>query len=270
MKYENLKRLNDKEFKRALGVERETFEIQVAVLEEAFKIKHKKGGRPPKLTIEDKLVLMYNYYRDYTTFFKLGIYFELDESSACRNVAWVESILHEVMNEPFDIEKIDPSKEYIVDVMECPIERPKVQEIQREYYSGKKKKHTIKIQIIIESKTNKIVSVVFEKGSVHDFNVFKESTQEVDILAKFLADSGYQGILKLFPNSLTPKKKSKNNPLTDEDKQLNHLISSNRIAIEHVYSQLKVFKILAERYRNRRKSFIPRAIFICSLYNFAL
>ena len=69
---------------------------------------------------------------------------------------------------------------------------------------------------------------------------------------------------------MTPKKKSKNNPLTDEDKELNHLISTIRISIEHVNSRLKIFKILANRFRNRKEFFIFKAIFVCSLYNYCL
>lgn len=74
------------------------------------------------------------------------------------------------------------------------------------------------------------------------------------IYLRFLADSGYLGIQNLFKNSLIPKKKSKLNPLTNDDKELNHVISSNRIAIEHVNKGLKIFKILASRYRNRRNT----------------
>ena len=269
-KYDSLKKLNDKKFKRAVGIPRELFEIYVLVIIAALKEKHKKIGRNPKFKAEDILLLLFYYYRDYDIYFKLGIYFDIDESNAYRWVKWCEETLQNYSIEPFNNQSLTKEKEYIVDVMECPIERPKMQEIQKEYYSGKKKKHTIKIQIIIESNTKRIVYVAFDKGSVHDFNVFKNSTKDLSELLKFLADSGYQGIQNLFKNSLTPKKKSKYNPLTDEDKELNKLISSNRIAIEHVNSQLKVFKILSERYRNRINSFIPRAIFICSLYNYSL
>ena len=37
-------------------------------LEEQYKIAHKKGGRPPKLTIFDRLCIFFAYYRDYRTF----------------------------------------------------------------------------------------------------------------------------------------------------------------------------------------------------------
>lgn len=270
MKYEELKGLNDTKFKRLVGVKREIFEFQVAVLKDALKKKHKHGGRLPKLTIEDILLLMYGYLRDYTTFVKLGMYFNLDESNAYRWIIWSESILNSYMTEDFDLTKLDINKEYIVDVTECSVERPKLMEIQREYYSGKKKKHTIKIQLIIEENTKKIVYVAFDKGSVHDFNLFKNSTKDINKDIHMLGDSGYQGLDNIMPNSLTPKKKSKNKPLTAEDKDLNHLISKIRISIEHVNSQLKIFRILSERYRNRKDTFSSRVLFLCSLYNFCL
>ena len=270
MKYKNLSKLDDKGFKRAVGIERELFEFQVVLIEEALKKKLKKGGRKLKLSVEDILLMMYTYYRDYTTLYKIGIYFGLHESNTYRQIKWAESVLQAYITETFDISKINTIKELIVDVMECPIQRPKSMEIQREYYSGKKKKHTIKVQIIIEADTKKIVYIAFDKGSVHDFNLFTSSTKELDPIAKILADSGYQGIQKIFKNSMTQKKKSKNNPLSTDDKELNHLISSIRISIEHVNSQLKIFRILAERYRNCIDTFISRACFICSLYNFGL
>lgn len=250
MKYEELKGLNDTKFKRLIGVKREIFEFQVAILKDALKEKHSHGGRPPKLAVEDILLLMYGYLRDYTTFLKLGMYFGLDESNAYRWTIWSETILSSYMTEDFDITKLDKNKEYLVDVTECIVERPKIQEIQREYYSGKKKKHTMKIQLIIEEDTKKIAYVAFDKGSTHDFALFKNSTQDINKDISMLGDSGYQGLDKILSNSLTPKKKSKLHPLTDQDKDLNHLISSIRISIEHVNSQLKIFRDSVTRYRN--------------------
>lgn len=242
MKYKNLKKMHDTKFKRLVGINREIFEFFSLILEEEYKLKHRKGGRNSNLCVEDMLLLTLDYYRDYTTLEKLGLYYGLDVSNALRTINWVELTLGSYIIEPFDINKINIAEELLVDVTECPIQRPLNNEIQKEYYSGKKKKHTIKIQIIIEEKSKKIVFVAFDKGHIHDFNLFKESVKGLNPLAKFLADSGYQGILDLFQNSLTPKKKSKNNPLTDEDKQLNHLISSNRISIEHINRQLKIFR----------------------------
>lgn len=103
MKYEELKGLKDVKFKRLVGVKREVFEFQVAILEEALKEKHIHGGRLPKLIVEGILLLMYGYLRDYTTFLKLGMYFNLNESNAYRWTIWAENILSKYMTEDFDI-----------------------------------------------------------------------------------------------------------------------------------------------------------------------
>ena len=82
-----------------------------------------------------------------------------------------------------------------------------------------------------------------------------------------LADSGYQGLDKLFAQVQTPKKKSKKHPLTDQERADNRGLSSQRIRCEHIIGRLKVFKILAERYRNRRKRFGLRVNLIAALCN---
>lgn len=270
MKYKKLKKMKDSKFKRAAGIPRVLFEILVMVLEPFFKEKQSKGGPKPKLCLEDILLMMLTYYRDYPTFFSLGNMFGLDESNAYRWVNWTELILSVSFEGVIDIQLLDEKSEQLVDVTECTIQRPKNSELQREYYSGKKKKHTIKVQIIMNEKDKKILSVCFDKGSVHDFNIFKNTTKELPEFLHFLADSGYQGILDYFKNSMTPKKKSKYNPLSDEDKELNKLISSIRISVEHVNCQLKIFRILSERYRSRIHTFYLRFLLICSFYNFCL
>lgn len=67
-----------------------------------------------------------------------------------------------------------------------------------------------------------------------------------------------------------PKKKSKKKPLTKEEKQNNKRLSSQRVFVEHVIGKLKIFKILSDRYRNRRKRFGLRFNLIAGIYNFEL
>ena len=165
---------------------------------------------------------------------------------------------------------MNSDKLYLVNVTECPIQRPKDTTIQKEYYSGKKKTHTIKIQIIIDENAKRIISIAFDKGSVHDYNLFKQATEPIKKEIPFIADSGYQRITNLFEKSITQKKKSKNHPLNEEDKSLNHLISIIRIPVEHVNCQVKIFRVLAERYRSHIKTFFRRAILICQFYNLCL
>jgi len=84
------------------------------------------------------------------------------------------------------------------------------------------------------------------------------------------ADSGYQGILKFHNNSLTPIKKSKNNPLTDDDKLFNRTLSGERIFIENINAKIKVFRCLSSRYRNRRCRHLIRMSLVCGFINFEL
>jgi hypothetical protein len=83
-------------------------------------------------------------------------------------------------------------------------------------------------------------------------------------------DTGYTGIQKIISNSQVPQKKSKKKPLTKEQKQSNKKIAQLRILNEHVIGRLKRFKIIAERYRNRRKRFALRFNLIAGIYNFEI
>ena len=119
-------------------------------------------------------------------------------------------------------------------------------------------------------KDGRIICIQIEKGRKHDFRVFKESKVHIhpDILTE--TDSGYQGIKKLHTYSAYPHKHSKNKVLTKEQKQYNHTVSSSRIQVEHIIREIKVFRILGERYRNRRRRFGLRVNLIAGIYNYEL
>lgn len=85
-----------------------------------------------------------------------------------------------------------------------------------------------------------------------------------------ITDTGYQGIKKIHKNSKHPKKKSKNNPLSAADKLENKNISAERVINENVIGMVKRFKIVADRYRNRRKRFGLRFNLIAGIYNYEL
>jgi len=157
----------------------------------------------------------------------------------------------------------------VVDVTESSVERPKYR--QKRWYSGKKKRHTIKIQIVICANTKQIIALFVDCGRTHDFKMWKKSIGvKVVKYIKIQGDSGYQGIDKLHKNSETPKKNTKKHPLTKEDKANNRRIGSERVIVEHVNRWLKRMRIIAERYRNRRKRFGLRVSLFCGLHNFEL
>lgn len=126
MRYENLTRFNDAEFKRLVGVPRPLFEQMVVILQEAERSK-KKSGRPHTLTIEDQLLLTFNYLRSYSTQIELAAAYGIAESNVNRTIQKIETAL--VRSRQFALPKKDAKiKELdfvIVDVTESQIERPK-------------------------------------------------------------------------------------------------------------------------------------------------
>ncbi len=82
-----------------------------------------------------------------------------------------------------------------------------------------------------------------------------------------MTDTGYMGLQKLHGKTTMPKKRSKKNPLSKQDKQANRHISKDRVPAEHVLACIKRFKIVSDRYRNRRKRFGLRFTLIAAAYN---
>lgn len=142
--------------------------------------------------------------------------------------------------------------------------------LQKHYYSGKKKKHTIKTQVVVNKKNSQILATNFSNGKKHDFKLFKESKLRLNGKTKVLVDTGYVGIKKIISNSELPKKSSKNHKLTKKEKAKNKAISSKRVLVENVIGSVKRFRVLSERYRNRRKRFGLRFNLIAGVHNFEL
>ena len=124
--------------------------------------------------------------------------------------------------------------------------------------------------MIVHRQSKVIIATAFAKGQTHDFQLFKESRSARSEETCGLGDAGYQGLAGLHPNSQTPVKQSKHHPLTPTEKAHNRKLSHERILVEHVIRALKIFRILSERYRNRRTRFGLRFNLIAALYNLEL
>ena len=85
-----------------------------------------------------------------------------------------------------------------------------------------------------------------------------------------LTDSGYTGIKKLQKNSKLPNRSSKKKPVTKKEKKVNQKISSERVINENVIGSLKRFKIISDRYRNRRKRFSLHFNLIAEIHNYEI
>lgn len=128
MTYERIKHLKATEFKRLCGVRPETFAKMLQVLQQWAEHKRKPGG-PTKLSLEDQLLLTLEYWREYRTYFHMGQSWGIHESTVCRIVNKMETILagsgafklpgkKQLQQPDYELEVV------VVDVSETPIERP--------------------------------------------------------------------------------------------------------------------------------------------------
>ncbi|WP_150859011.1 IS5 family transposase [Streptococcus pneumoniae] len=259
MNDEASKQLTDARFKRLVGVQRTTFEEMLAVLKTAYQLKHAKGGRKPKLSLEDLLMATLQYVREYRTYEEIAADFGIHESNLLRRSQWVEVTL---VQSGFTISRTPLSSEdtVMIDATEVKINRPK-KELAN--YYGKKKCHAMKAQAIVTSQ-GRIVSLCY------DMKLFKMSRSNIGQAGKILADSGYQGLMKIYPQAQTPRKSSKLKPLTAEDKACNHALSKERSKVENIFAKVKTFKMFSTTYRNHRKRFGLRMNLIAGIINHEL
>lgn len=124
--------------------------------------------------------------------------------------------------------------------------------------------------MVINGRTRQVICTHHGRGPVHDFALYQRSNLELHESLEVLADSGYQGLVKLHEKSKTPRKKPRKSELTEEQRRNNRELARRRVVVEHVIRSLKIFRILAERYRNRRKRFSLRFNLIAGLYNYEL
>ncbi|VOH48037.1 transposase [Streptococcus pneumoniae] len=104
----------------------------------------------------------------------------------------------------------------------------------------------------------------------HDMKLFKMSRRNIGQAGKILADSGYQGPMKIYPQAQTPRKSSKLKPLIAEDKAYNHALSKERSKVENIFAKVKTFKMFSTTYRNHRKRFGLRMNLIAGIINHEL
>ncbi len=274
-------------------------EIQQAAYEAgvAAGTRHRKpgGGAKGKLpTYRDKLLFVLYYHKVYPTFDVLGTQFDMARSKAHSNLYKLTPILeqtlmqlgalpHREFHSPAELKAaLDGVDELLIDVTERAYRRSQDDATQREHYSGKKKRHTVKNTVM----TTREKLIVFLgrtfTGHNHDYSMLKEELppeQDWFDELKVLVDLGYLGIQKDYMgeqiNVPTRKpRKSKKNPtpkLTDAQKAANRAISQIRIFVENAIGGIKRYNILVHRFRNHIAEFDDTVISICAgLWNFSL
>lgn len=221
------------------------------------------AGRKYKLSFEVSLFLLLLYYRTYVNHVFLGMIGGVSDSKVHQYFARLEPSLQKVFRIPE--RKITLSKEAILELIVDATE----QESERRPgsgYSGKKRRQTVKTQIIVGRKDGRILSVSKTiPGNRNDKKLYDwTKTISPEGIPK-LADLGYLGT-----GWIIPHKSSKHHPLTEEQKGDNKKHARRRILVEHVFAHLKKSHILKDRYRNPIGRYNLTFKNICGLRNFVL
>jgi hypothetical protein len=244
------------------------------------------AGRPYKLPLKERVLMLLFYYRLYTNLALAGFLFDLNLSNVSRNIAMIEPLIKTCIPIPEKITKqtrrihdldellkLYPEMKAFIDTTEQEIPRPKNKRRRKNYYSGKKKKHTVKTQIMVNKKGLILHKTEHRNGKTHDYELFKKTgpppaPPDVEIGV----DKGYQGIEKDYPHLKVkiPVKKKKNQELSKQDKRWNKKLSKERVIVEHTFRRMKKFRIMGEEFRNRLKRYDRMTSIVCGLVNFTL
>jgi hypothetical protein len=242
------------------------------------------GGRKATLTtIEDKLIFILFYFKFYPTQEVLGFFFGFSQSQANEWIHRLTPILNRALGyekqlparKAADVEQIlveCPGLEFIIDGTERPIQRPKDPQRQREYYSGKKKRHTLKNIVITDKHTKKVKALGrTQKGKRHDKAAADDEAYRFPNGSRLWKDTGFQGYEPEQTTTYQPKKKPRGGELTADEKAQNKAISSERIGVEHSIGGVKIYHIVRDIYRNHRKAFEDLVMeTACGLFNLRL
>ena len=162
------------------------------------------------------------------------------------------------------------SKTLLHDGTEREIPRPQDPDQQQANYSGKKKKHTLKNAVVINSLCLVLFVSATVAGKIHD----KKIADTYYCIPKGFTlwqDTGYQGYKPEGVLIQQPLKKPPGKELTPQQKQDNQQISSFRVRIEHAIGSIKRYRIVKDECRLRKNRFVENIFLTCAaLHNFRL
>jgi len=270
------------------------FEIFLVTFEKAWndyivkthvvgKIRKRKygGGRIPALkNIEDKLLFILIYMKLYPLQAVIGFLFGMGQPQANEWVHKLSGVLKTALADmrqlperiPENLKKFlkdDGADEVVIDATERRRQRPKDKEKQKTFFSGKKKAHTVKNNLVVSPEDRKVkyLSGTYE-GKKHDKRICDDENMTFPEGITLGKDTGYQGYEPEGVITRQPKKKPRGGELTRFEKNQNSIISSTRIIVEHVISGVKRCRIVKDVFRNTREKYDDLAMEIaCGLHN---
>lgn len=261
--------LGKQQFHSLTGVKPDVFLKMVGRLSVSWEhnlLNKNRSGRPFGVgDIEDHLLVLLIIYRCHITQDFLGCICGVDKATICRSLKRIEPIAKRILGVKRSIKITkEEAKALLIDATEQAVERPK--RGQRLYYSGKKKRHTIKSEIITTEKGRIVCVSKSAPGTVHDVTIRRRGSP-LPTKARAYADSGYQGYQEEHKNLEIPYKSSKNTPLSKDEKEYNHALSSFRVRVEHTFGKIKNFKILSERYRYAKNTHTTKMAVVAGIVN---
>ena len=157
------------------------------------------------------------------------------------------------------------------DGTERPIHRPTDPEDQQEYYSGKKKGHTVKNRLVIDASCHMCFLRDTYEGKLHDKSLADLTGYTLPPGSCLDQDRGCQGFVLAGVTMVQPKKKPRGGELTPLEKAINRRISSSRIRIEHAIGGVKRYRMVKDKIR-LLKDGIRDTIMetCCGLHNFRI
>ncbi len=225
-----------------------------------------RPGRPWGVgQLEEHLLVLLILYRCSITQDFMGCLYGVNKGTVSRSLRRIEDLAVLVLGVKRAIRiSREEAETLIIDGTEQPIQRPKRK--QRCWYSGKKKRHTIKTEIAI-TEAGRIVGVSNPApGRVHDLEI-RRRAPPLPKHAHVYADSGYQGLQEDHAAIEIPYKKTKKRPLTKEERDYNHALSRFRVRVEHRIGRLKTFRILSEKYRYPRNRYGVKISTVAGIIN---
>lgn len=156
---------------------------------------------------------------------------------------------------------------YLMDATERPVQRDTYE--QEDFYSGKKKMHTVKNLLIISTVGLILYLSPTVIGKTHDKPLAEHISPYIQKKVEILADLAFLGVQTDQYTLQLPHKKPKNKELTKIQKVQNRLLSRKRVKVENAIAHIKTIRIVKDKNRNYKLGFRDTIIKIaCALHNF--
>lgn len=244
------------------------------------------AGRHFKLLVKDRVIMVLVYYRLYITYTLMEYLFGLDQSNVCRDIQKIERLIRQCLPIPQklykvtkrlktkeEVEQYFPGFMAFTDCTEQPIPRPGDRKRKRKFYSGKKKKHTVKNLYTANSDGLIVYKTKYkQRGRRHDYRIYKENRPDLPKNVTSMFDLGFLGVEKDYPEqkSLLPIKKEKDHELTKVQKEYNRNHSAKRIVVEHTICKLKKYRIMSDVFRNKLGKYDRISDIVSGLVNYRI